>query len=300
MHRYIQSSGGRHWTQADEDSIRRPALPLEGYDDEEEPETTPGAPPASGLQYLRMVRQEAQACEQIAVAKISPSQLVQSNPANVPDIRKIYFSNDLSRNPDIPDAIRPRRDWLESFIAHFELMKVQMEKFCKYLPQSTSTNTRTPHLNDEIAWKSWCYGKRNNNAPKLTANTGGDVMDVDTPDSGTVSVKEIAENTAEDVPLLSRVSLLHQGQVIRLLEYHCTWLGDTSISQEQAEWLFALFLRLDKLLTGEEISVIRTLCRKCQTIRAAMVQAAAGDPRAAGLNMIIAVISSVFGQRDLR
>ncbi|KAJ3053140.1 gem (nuclear organelle) associated protein 2 [Rhizophlyctis rosea] len=103
-------------------------------------------------------------------------------------------------------------------------------------------------------------------------------------------------------PLLGIVAQLDQGQAISLLKYHLKWLSTDDISNSQLRWLFALFSRVDPLLTGDEVSVVRDVCRKCRRIRASLARRKVGadDVRIAGLNMIISVVGGPFQQRDLR
>ncbi|KAJ3034838.1 gem (nuclear organelle) associated protein 2 [Rhizophlyctis rosea] len=124
--------------------------------------------------------------------------------------------------------------------------------------------------------------------------------------------KQKVEHTFEDEgpsldevdtdPYLDLVAYLTQGQAIQLLKYHLQWLSNDDVTNQQLRWLFALLARIDPLLTGDEISVVREMCRKCRRIRARL--AAQGvkevEPRIAGLNMIIAIVGGPFAQGDLR
>ena len=103
-------------------------------------------------------------------------------------------------------------------------------------------------------------------------------------------------------PFLGIVARLNQGQAISLLQYHLKWLRKEDITNAQLRWLFALFSRVDPLLTAEEVSVVRDVCRRCRKIRASLAgqKVPVDDARIAGLNMIIAVVGGPFLQRDLR
>jgi len=99
------------------------------------------------------------------------------------------------------------------------------------------------------------------------------------------------------VPYLSLVVRLDQRCTIELLRYHTRWLSPTAISSQEAQWIFALFLRVDKLMTSDQMSVLRDLCRKCAVIRSGVTDPE--DPQLASLNMFITVVVQFFGQSDL-
>ncbi|KAJ3120243.1 gem (nuclear organelle) associated protein 2 [Nowakowskiella sp. JEL0407] len=66
---------------------------------------------------------------------------------------------------------------------------------------------------------------------------------------------------------------------------------------DQGKWLFMLLARLDPLLTADEVSVIRDLCRHLQKIRLSISDPV--DFRISTINMLVAIISKCFGQHDL-
>ncbi|KND01348.1 uncharacterized protein SPPG_03160 [Spizellomyces punctatus DAOM BR117] len=364
----------KSWTQSDEDSIRRPALPLEGYD-EDEPLLAPGAPPASGLQYLRMVRAEANACQQVVTVSLPAEKLHSPIPPNVFDVRKEYFGTKASGDESyIPENLRPSADWLNNFLERFNALHDEVAKRRQIVRKSVSSRFFRPNLYNERGWKRFCYGDPIENAPQepsanmeLPPNapvhepsvsedvpesvpelTPENVVEIqehedakDPSDSdilkkrkreldeeeGDTSQKskrlqtQSAEPTHDEQakklppsgkqasetdiviggkePLLNLICNLEQGEVLKVLKYHTNWLSDDDISEEQCQWIFALLLRLDTLLHGDEVSIIRDLCRKCRGIRSHMIDLDAGDPRAATLNMIVAIVSHIFGQRDL-
>ncbi len=92
----------------------------------------------------------------------------------------------------------------------------------------------------------------------------------------------------------------------------------------QAQWIFALLLRLDALLPSNDMFILRTICRQAQNLRYEMIktypsapvpkqggqdyemkcqkflqQKRMQDARIGALNMIISIISGYYGQSDL-
>lgn len=64
--------------------------------------------------------------------------------------------------------------------------------------------------------------------------------------------------------------LLFQTTTITLLSYHIKWL-DTGMTTTKSQWIFALLIRIDKLLTSNQMATLREMCRKCISIRKNLV-----------------------------
>ncbi|RHZ47239.1 hypothetical protein Glove_586g25 [Diversispora epigaea] len=126
--------------------------------------------------------------------------------------------------------------------------------------------------------------------------------------------KEEQEEDNEEVatmmlPSLNIISRLDQATTISLLSYHTKWL-DTGMTITKSQWIFALLIRIDQLLTSNQMVTLREMCRKCITIRKNLVIRKdlmkelftvdnEDDTTLASLNMIITIIRNYFGQRDL-
>ncbi|KAJ3158433.1 gem (nuclear organelle) associated protein 2 [Geranomyces michiganensis] len=361
-----RNSSTRHrrsdWTQFDEDGIKRPALPLTGYYGVPDEEQEPGQPPASGLQYLRMVRAEAQACPQ--VVRVAPPPAAAALLPNVPDLRAQYFSTVSASNPaqyhqPPPAHLTPSAEWTARFLDRFAVLRDKLVHHREALERRRAQGLRVPQhalyrpaKQDERAWRAFCYGppspppprqnaeeeeskdahgkrKRDGGVPLGGKKARGNSSDVDAaanPDAMDVEHDEMEEEEEEEEeneseaptppsvaelqpngialerePLLDIVCALEHGDVINLLELHIRWMtAANTMIEEEGQWLFALLLRLDPLLVAEEVAVVRDLCRLCRTLRATMAaELSPEDPRAASLNMIIAIVAGAFGQKDL-
>jgi urease accessory protein UreF len=96
---------------------------------------------------------------------------------------------------------------------------------------------------------------------------------------------------------MALIARLTHPATIALLSYHIEWLQPTSISEEQAIWIYGLLLRLDTLLQNDQVAILRDLSRKCMAIRNAVHTL--GDYQVAACNMIITIVSMTFQQGDL-
>lgn len=123
-------------------------------------------------------------------------------------------------------------------------------------------------------------------------------------------------------PDLQVASRIDSHTAFELLKYHLNWMRDDSLKNTEGLWLFVLLIRLDPLLTSDQVSILRELCRKCKKIRKslftkqhaaekgespidrqesqAMPMRSKTSKEVAALNMVIAVIAEVFGQKDLQ
>ncbi|KAI9098820.1 survival motor neuron interacting protein 1-domain-containing protein [Phlyctochytrium arcticum] len=305
----------KNWSQRDEDSIKRPALPLEGYGED----TNEGT--ASALQYLRMVRAEAEACPQTVRANVSNSTL--TNVPQIPntfDVRKEFFDRQESSS----STYTPSREWAEQFLSKFEALKSDLAvRREQYLAQPDAHQIQRPLMYHARQWKQFCYGTAAASEAQSpegmdTKVQSGKRKPDDMEEAGDLESKRGKMQSSEPSssvypseqgnvdghdegrePSPDLICQLEQGETISLLNYHIQWLGNDSITEVQGQWVFALLVRLDKLLHADEVALIRDLARKCRSIRNHMVASDAGDPRLASLNMIITIIAYSFGQKDL-
>ncbi|KAJ3288791.1 gem (nuclear organelle) associated protein 2 [Borealophlyctis nickersoniae] len=320
---------------ADQSSLRRQALPLE--ESEGELPEDPNGIPVSGAQYLRMVRSEAAACPQIMVAR-APEGLSMPTPG-VPNVRDI-FNQPLQDDP-CPQQYLPSRAWKQDFLDGFGKLRVMVEqyvadkwsvppfhpqprdkkewkKFCYGTWGDSAPQTVENHEEQEEEEEAYdeaegqIFDEEQGEGYVESGDGPEETIDVDNAVEGgadnnpTASAPEQTTNPISPPPpgrdpyIHLVVHLSHQ-QTLKLLKFHCGWLSDTDISTLELRWLFALFSRLDTLLTGEELQHVRKLCKKCRSIRVALANSgvAPDDARVAGLNMIVAIVGGVFGQADL-
>ena len=97
-------------------------------------------------------------------------------------------------------------------------------------------------------------------------------------------------------PTLSTLSQINHPTSLMLIQYHLKWLKNNEIRQNQGIWLFSCLLRLDPLLTSDQISILRDLSRRCIHIRDNCIPFSMNFIMA---SILITIISQVFGQKDL-
>nr|KAJ3420667.1 hypothetical protein HK105_005404 [Polyrhizophydium stewartii] len=87
---------------------------------------------------------------------------------------------------------------------------------------------------------------------------------------------------------------------------HAEWIDEDRAgalpNPPMAEWLFALLVRIDVLLTADETATLRALAAACMRARQRIALDPGADPadlRMAASSMVVAIVHHVFGQRDL-
>ncbi|KAL1918937.1 uncharacterized protein VTP21DRAFT_2318 [Calcarisporiella thermophila] len=231
----------------------------------ERADLNPENPPATGEEYLRLVRMEARKRPAVVVAQKKPPE--SSSPGKLP---KSYAAGP-SANPGVPTKWVPDLEWQETFLKSFEAQRKHFSKTNKH----EKMRHKLPKTQDEQGWMAFCYG----DAKELSKD------------------EEIsAEGNEEKVDHLSAVNSIDQRTALQLLKYHTKWIGP-SISVRQSQWIYALLLRIDKAMTSDQMFILRDLCRRCMTIRSQLEGPT--DPCIASLNIFITVVVKYFGQGDL-
>ncbi|KAI9202865.1 survival motor neuron interacting protein 1-domain-containing protein [Polychytrium aggregatum] len=265
-----------------EQSLKKRAFPLHEYEEQlagaADTPADPDAPPMSAIEYLKRVRTEAEMYPSFKTAVLEPHLQQQSAPAasgaakNPLDIRAMYFgSPQLHQEPACAIIYRPSKLWIDQFIQDFSVLHAAIQK--QYLHQRSKAKPamRLPAIGDERGWKRMILGR-----------------------------SQVSERVD---PLLSILNVLDQSKVVILLSHCHRWCQNSDFENVlQSQWMFALLLRLDPLLTSDQITVLRDVCRKCIKLRAEL-DPETTDPGAsivAALNIVISIISVFFGQKDLR
>ncbi|CAG8510774.1 16103_t:CDS:2 [Acaulospora colombiana] len=274
-----------------EDELLQPVLPVS-----RKPITKPGKPPATGEEYLQMVRLEASKTQNVTVSdnvsdrssKVKMAGWVKRGWANA-ETTLIEEQDRHNRESGLVDE-----EWENRFLERFQnlrkALQLHMDEASKGSPSSGDSlypPAKLPKSQDEAGWSRFCYGLNFSgvDSPKLTREDEGD------------------EVAAMMLPSWHIISRMDQPTTIALLSYHIRWLN-TGMSIAKSQWLFALLIRIDKILTPDQMSILRGLCRKCIDIRRSLMKEFStvdneDDTTLASLNMIITIIRNYFGQRDL-
>ncbi|CAG8556443.1 3615_t:CDS:2 [Paraglomus occultum] len=219
-------------------------------------------PPANGEEYLRLVNEEA---NKIPAVKIAPSPANKQSDDKIAGWVKRGWA-EMKKEENTVDKLMPNKEWEIKFLDGFEGMRQKLrrwiDKQASNINQAAETLEMPKHRN-KTAWYKFCYG------------------------------------SAGTVPTLSIISKVDQQTTLSLISYHTEWLSDNEISKAQSQWIFALLLRVDKLLTPNQTSLLRELCRKCIDIRKNLSARDMDDINFASANIIISIIRGIFGQKDL-
>nr|CAG8463766.1 2166_t:CDS:2 [Entrophospora candida] len=194
--------------------------------------------------------------------------LVRNEAKKMPDI--IMAKHPIKRVPINNNSNVKMAAW-ERFLFRFEKLRKDLEEF--KMSNDRSGVKKLPKRQDEPGWFKFCYGEQE-------------------------KTNELEEIKMICSPSLSIIKRLDQATTYSVLSYHIKWLKDDDITVRQSQWMFALLLHLDKLLTAGQISNLRVLCKKCIEIRGNLV-VEKNDQKIAMLNIIITIVKRYFGQQDL-
>ncbi|KAJ3316337.1 gem (nuclear organelle) associated protein 2 [Blyttiomyces sp. JEL0837] len=251
----------------DDEGLRRRGLPIDDYIESSDP--LAHGIPASGLEYLRMVRREAESCAQVVVATITPEKLQTiTRTPNIENVRQKYFGTLAKETvPSMPAYLRANPDWLQAFLKEFDVFKKTLDReiandkkkrmppYCPFKP---------PRIQEEQKWKQWMYGSQNESRAGISSSAS------DMNGTSTTTAEGIDEMAIET---------------------------DTNSRFAVGSAPFLLIIsQLDHIL-----------CRKCQRIRRNLVKNGVfvdgmdveRDFRVVGLRFVVAIITRYFGQRDL-
>ncbi|KAJ3107363.1 Vesicle transport protein [Phlyctochytrium planicorne] len=312
----------------DDEGLRRKGLPVDDYMESDDP--LPNGMPSSGLEYLRMVRQEAAKCAQVVVAPAPPppkKKAEKKESSAVVNVRKHYFGKIANqRPPPLPTHLRASIEWIQEFLAEFtELRKVFAEKIVdKTKQKGINYKDILPKANDREGWRAFCYGVVPKN--ELSAIPVPADSDMNEAIEGMEEVSEEGEvttaapsfikmddvgaelNHQDPMPLLAITSAMDYVAAINVLQFHIGWLKNDDIKPLEVQWIFALLLRVETPLFSDHVAILRDLCRKCQRIRIKLLQnerlpgtkeEADCHPAVLGLRVIVTAITGYFGQKDL-
>ncbi|GLJ04941.1 hypothetical protein SUGI_0007470 [Cryptomeria japonica] len=283
------------------DSLLKPALAVEG-----EPDFASGSP-HDGFEYLRRVRWEANQYPRVKVANLDVKKLNEKQTPYMPNIPPVL---------DCSIDLLPSKDWEREFLADFSNLRMELSKID--LSKDLQL-TCLPSRRDKVAWERFCFGAmcrltdNEESCSQAGENEKGrdDVLeDLDeiteasqecqTNDTGNPCGKDLkVDCLGEKIytsPTLSVILSLDEVMRATLFMYHVSWFeGISSLSKDRAVWLFALCAVLDKPLDAETCASVRSLLRKCASLRASKTK---DDGELPMLNILITIAGKYFGQAE--
>ncbi|GAB5357828.1 hypothetical protein AAMO2058_000408100 [Amorphochlora amoebiformis] len=218
-------------------------------------------PPADAMEYLRRVRYEAQRLPQIVVSKIEPSR-IKTRTIHVPLPPPLATS---------PEKYIPKSHWEKTAGSDFADLRQALIRCRTRYNQGISgpwdkedkIKEPIPSGGDKTAWADYCITTDHKNRRPYVQT----LMKMD--------------HVATCAGLLGITSRLEaEGSAVE-------------ISDRIGEWLFSLLALLDKPINAKMASCLRTLYRVCALARSKSMD----DPHVARCNVILNIISRIFGQR---
>lgn len=97
-------------------------------------------------------------------------------------------------------------------------------------------------------------------------------------------------------PTMSMLCRIDQYTALNLIKWNTGWLSSTS-PQQQMMWIFFLLVKIDMVMTSDELSILRELCKKCLILRNSKTNLPLYIQ--SNIDMVILIVGNLFGQKDL-
>ncbi|XP_061360218.1 uncharacterized protein LOC133304224 [Gastrolobium bilobum] len=278
----------------DNASIQRPAFLVEG-----EPNFDSG-PPEDGWEYLRRVRWEADQIPKVKVAKLDRSKHEKEQSAYMPKI------------PDIakcPEHLLPMKQWEDVFLAEFSALRRNLsclegssamhssnlqsvhssQLLGNNCGESASAMNRDVLLNNHLN-----IGKAIDQPINMIAEDRDRALHLKNPGSKT-SIDQ-ASSSSLSPPLLSAILGMDSVARVSMLQKRISLLEPANtITRNDCMCLFALCATVDDPLDADTSAALRSLLRKCASIRAGKAEL---DDEVVMLNILATISGRYFGQSE--
>ncbi|KAF7807301.1 gem-associated protein 2-like [Senna tora] len=223
------------------------------------------------------MRWEAAQIPKVKVAKVDRSKLNKEQSAYIPKI------------PDIvkcPEHLLPMEQWEDVFLADFSELRALTTAVQENLSQLLGSSVEHSRSSQSIHLPP--LPRKPINQPILTAES----KDTSASPSSDVSVGESSSN----LPLLSTILGMDSVSRVSMLQKRIFVVetADT-ITRNDYMWLFALCATVDTPLDADTCAALRTLLRKCASLRATKTQL---DDQVVMLNILVAISGRYFGQAE--
>jgi len=218
-----------------------------------------------------------------------------------------------------PAGCCPCPSWQKEQVNEFSKIRLKLSQHMSLLKSSNQAPaTKIPDKRNESLWCHLCFGSK---VWKLIEESSEDESDIDVVLKDVVAGQEPLHGVKDAVdgqepllhvkdavdgqePLLHIISSMPNHVVEAVLEYQVSWLRKVGWFPGLGPWLYALLARLEKPLTPDTSSLIRSLALKASQERARIakerqMQIKDGDPDVAACNLFVCLISEYFSQGDL-
>ncbi|XP_030520868.1 uncharacterized protein LOC115734288 [Rhodamnia argentea] len=252
-------------------SIQRPAFSVEG-----EPNFDAG-PPEDGLEFLRRVRWEAAQIPNVKVAKLDESKLHKEQSTYMPVIPEIA---------KCPEHLMPLKQWEDAFLEDFSMLRRALSESI-----SVEISGKLQPLIEVVQKYPVQHPKSNASKNFDHCQTGREV------DEAVVNPsRESPGSEKSEDPTLSAILGMDSVARVSMLRKRIDSVQATSLlSRNDCLWLFALCAAVDTPLDADTCASLRSLLRKCASLRA---QKAELDDEVIMLNILATISGRYFGQSD--
>ncbi|KAG6433366.1 hypothetical protein SASPL_104977 [Salvia splendens] len=251
----------------EEYSIQRPAFSVTG-----EPDFDSG-PPLDGLEYLRRVRWEAARIPKVKVVKFNKVKEQSVYMPQIPDVIKC------------PEKLLPLKQWEDSFLSDFSQLREAFARLDLEDP-SAETSAKEEFLNQMVE----------------SDNTSEKFVSLESVDGSCISETSDANSSPSspqssiDLPTLSAILKMDSAARTSLLKKRVNSVLNVDIlANKDSLWLFALCVGLDCPLHADTSAALRSLLRKCASLRAAKTEV---DDQVIALNILVTITGKYFGQLE--
>ncbi|XP_050212436.1 uncharacterized protein LOC126664163 isoform X2 [Mercurialis annua] len=241
---------------SDEDygSIQRPAFHVEG-----EPDFDSG-PPEDGLEYLRRVRWEASHIHKIKVVKLDRSKVNKEQSIYMPQIPEIT---------KCPEHLMPLKQWEDAFLSDFSNLRMYLSRD-EDSSSEISCKLQSLAIDQANAWDdeiSRCFEN---------------------------AISTSVSDSSSSNPTLSSISAMDAVKRVSMLRKRISLIETVdTLSKDDCMWLFALCAAVDTPVNADTCAALRSLLRKCASMRAAKPEV---DDEVVMLNILITISGRYFGQ----
>ncbi|KAL1544906.1 hypothetical protein AAHA92_21697 [Salvia divinorum] len=251
----------------EEYSIQRPAFSVTG-----EPDFDSG-PPLDGLEYLRRVRWEAARIPKVKVVKVNKVKEQSVYMPQIPDVIKC------------PEKLLPLKQWEDSFLSDFSQLREAFALLDLEDP-GAETSTKEEFFNQMVASTNI-----SEKFVSLESVDGSCILETSDADSSPSSPQ-----SSIDRPTLSAILKMDSAARTSLLKKRVNSMLNVDIfAYKDSLWLFALCVALDCPLHADTSAALRSLLRKCASLRAAKTEV---DDQVIALNILVTITGRYFGQLE--
>ncbi|KAK3022660.1 hypothetical protein RJ639_045426, partial [Escallonia herrerae] len=252
-------------------SILKPAFEVSG-----QPNFDSG-PPQDGLEFIRRVRWEAERIPNVTVAKAKSSKTKNEQTVYMPRI------------PDIakcPEHSMPLKQWEDTFLADFSELSLALSHHIGSCAEVSGEHELMPDVHEE----GCCY--------QLFDSLNQEKIDDSVTDAADENDASLSSSSggSEDGPILSAILGMDSVARASMLKKRINLVETmSSLSRGDCAWLFALCAAVDTPLDADTSAAIRSLLRKCASLRAEKSEL---DDEVVMLNILATISGRYFRQSE--